>query len=100
MTLSKEELMKKLENKSWLEYCEMLVFVLLCVLMADCCIFGAGRTIMVGPVGFRMALVALTLLVSVPMLVRDFWILVQKRVLWCFGILAAWLLYQAIRYCQ
>lgn len=89
--------MKKLENKSWLEYCEKLVFALLCVLMADCCIFGAGRTIMVGPVGFRMALVALTLLVSVPMLVRDFWILVQKRVLWFFGILAAWLLFQAIR---
>lgn len=89
--------MKKLENRGWLEHCEKLSFVLLCVLMADCCIFGAGRTIMIGPFGFRMALVALTLLVSLPVMFRDFGFLIKRKVLWLFGILAAWLLIQAVR---
>ena len=78
--------MKKLENRGWLEHCEKLSFVLLCVLMADCCIFGAGRTIMIGPFGFRMALVALVLLVSVPVAFRDFGFLIKRKVLWLFGI--------------
>lgn len=89
--------MKKRENRGWLEHCEKLSFVLLCVLMADCCIFGAGRTVMVGPFGFRMALVALVLLVSVPVVLRDFRFLIKEKVLWLFGILAAWLLVQAVR---
>ena len=89
--------MKKLGYRDWLEHCEKLLFVLLCAVMADCCAFGAGRTIMVGPFGFRMVLVALTLLVSVPVLIRDFRFLIKSKVLWLFGILAAWLLLQAGR---
>lgn len=89
--------MKKLEDRGWLEHCEKLLFVLLCVVMADCCIFGAGRTVMVGPFGFRMALVVVTLLVSIPVMIRDFRFLIQSRVLWLFVILAAWLLVQAMR---
>ena len=89
--------MKKLENRGWLGHCGKLSFVLLCVLMADCCIFGAGRTIMIGPLGFRMALTALVLLVSVPVMFRDFGFLIKRKVLWLFGILAVWLLIQAVR---
>ena len=53
--------MKKLGNKSWVHGCEKIVMALLCVLMADCCIFGAGRTVAFGPIGFRMVLVALVM---------------------------------------
>lgn len=89
--------MKKLENRGWIEICEELVMVLLCILMADCCIFGAGRSWMIGPFGFRMMLVALVLLVSVPVLIRDFRCLLQKKVLWLFAGLGAWLAFQAVR---
>ena len=89
--------MKKLENIGWIETCEKLVVILLCALMADCCIFGAGRTIMVGPFGFRMFLVALVMLAAIPVMVRDFRCLIQKKVLWMFAAFAVWLVIQAVR---
>ena len=89
--------MKKLENRGWIVNCEKLLVVLFCILMADCCIFGAGRFLMVGPFGFRMALVALVLLVSIPVMARDFRFLIQRKALWLFGALAAWLVFQTVR---
>lgn len=89
--------MKKLENRSWMDNWEKLVFVLLCILMADCCVFGAGRTIMVGPFGFRMILVALVLLAAVPVMVSRFRSLIRMKVLWLFVPLAAWVGFQAVR---
>ena len=89
--------MKKLENTRWVETCEKLVVILLCALMADCCIFGAGRTVMVGPFGFRMTLVAMVMLVAIPVMVRDFRYLIRKKVLWIFAAFAAWLVIQSVR---
>ena len=89
--------MKKLENRGFTQICEKLLMALLCILMADCCIFGAGRFVMAGPLGFRMALVALVLLVSVPVMIRDFRFLIQRKVLWIFAAFAAWLVFQTVR---
>ena len=89
--------MEKRENRGWLDRWEKAAFVLLCILMADCCIFGAGRTIMVGPFGFRMALAMLVVLASVPVVIRDLRVLIRRKVLWLFGILGAWVLVQALR---
>ena len=35
--------MNKENHKSWIDGCEKLVMVLLCILMADCAAFGAGK---------------------------------------------------------
>ncbi len=68
---------------------DRICFVLLCVLLADCCIFGGGRLISFGPIGFRMAVFALLLLASVPLLYLNRHKLLKNRYLWCavaFGI--------------
>lgn len=89
--------MSKLHQKKWMDCCERIVMVLLCVLMADCAFFGAGRTIAVGPLGFRMMLVGLLMLAGLPVMVRHFKKLVSSGILWIFVAFAIWLVLQTVR---
>lgn len=93
----KKVLMNKENHKSWIDGCEKLVMVLLCILMADCAAFGAGRTLEVGPLGFRMMLVGLVMLTAVPVMVRDFRKLLRSEILWIYMALAVWLAVQTVR---
>lgn len=68
---------------------ERILYVLLCVLMIDCCIFGAGRIIMVGGISFRMLLLAILCVVAVPVClkrIRSIWGSKYFRLLALFGI--------------
>ena len=89
--------MNKWNDKSWVASCEKLVMALLCVLMVDCTVFGAGRTIEIGPLGFRMILVGLVMAASVPVMLRDFRKLLANKLLWIFAAFATWLVLQAVR---
>ena len=74
-------------------FCDKLSFVFLCALMADCCISGAGRILMIGPVSVRMLLFGLTILTAIPSMLRQCGSLVKNKILWVF---AAWLLWLAV----
>ena len=89
--------MSELHQKRWVDYCEKIVMVLLCILMADCAFFGAGRTIAVGPLGFRMMLVGLVMVAGLPVMVRHFKKLVSSGILWIFVAFAIWLVLQTVR---
>ena len=89
--------MNELHQKSWMDRCEKLVMVLLCVLMADCALGGAGRIITVGPLGFRMILVGLVMIAGIPVMIRDFKKLIGSKTLWVFAGFAIWLILQTIR---
>ena len=89
--------MNKLHQKSWMERCEKLVMGLLCILMADCALFGSGRTIAVGPLGFRMMLVGLVVIAGVPVVIGNFKKLIRSEILWIFAIFAIWLIFQTLQ---
>ena len=73
-----------------------LLMVLLCVLMADCAVFGAGRTIMIGSLGFRMVLVGITMLLSVPWLINKIPEFLKNRYLWILAAFAVWLAVETV----
>lgn len=55
---------------------------LCCIMMADCCIFGAGRVFTLGPVSLRQACLALALLLAVPLVIRKRRELIRNKYLW------------------
>ncbi|MCD7860195.1 MAG: O-antigen ligase family protein [Firmicutes bacterium] len=71
--------------------CDRAAMVLLCVLMADCCIFGSGRLIEFGSIGFRMALLFVPLLVSLPLMLSKLRGLLRSPFLWMLAAFALWL---------
>ena len=92
----KEELVLE-KRKNWLDWCEQAVFFLLLVLMADCTFFGAGRTLIVAGLGFRMLVLGLLMACSVPVILRDLKKLMTNKVLWILVVFALWLVVQAAR---
>ena len=75
---------------------DKIVFFLLCVLMVDCCIFGAGRTISFGPIGFRMALAGMLLALTIPLAIKKARMLLSNKFLWILLAFALWLIIQAV----
>ena len=71
--------------------CDQLAFMILCLLMADCAMLGSGRIISVGPLGLRMILLGLLLVVSLPLIVQHFSHLIKNRLLWILALFALWL---------
>ena len=76
--------------------CDQLAFALLCLLMADCAMLGSGRVVSVGPLGLRMILLGLLLVVSLPLMVQRFSQLVKSRLLWILVLFALWLGFEAL----
>ncbi len=69
---------------------DKIAFILLNVIFADVCIFGAGRLIEFGPLTFRMFALALLLLICIPLFIKNFKELLKSnyiRVILLFGIL-------------
>lgn len=71
--------------------CDKLALGMFYVLMADVCIFGAGKLISVGPLSFRMILLTLTFLVSLPIMLKQFIPLVKSKYTWVIGGFCVWL---------
>ena len=84
-------------RKTWLDRCEQVVFFLLVVLMGDCAFFGAGRTLIVAGLGFRMLVLGLLMVCSLPVIFRDLKKLMANRMLWVLVVFALWLVFQAAR---
>ena len=75
---------------------DKVVFFLLCTLMVDCCIFGAGRTISFGPIGFRMALAGILLILTIPLLCTKVRSLLSNKFLWMLAAFVLWLIIQTV----
>lgn len=77
-------------------FCDKAAMILLCVLMGDCCIFGAGRLISIGPLSFRMIVLFLLLLVSFPLMIQKIRDLLKNKYLWLVIVFAIWLVVSTI----
>lgn len=84
-------------NGKILEKLDKLCFVLICVLMADCCIFGPGRFIEFGPIGFRMGLFMLTLVLALPLMLKNAWIMLKNSLVQIVLAFLCWIVFCAFR---
>lgn len=69
---------------------EKIAFILLNILVADLCIFGAGRLLEFGPLTFRMVLLLVLFAVCIPLFIRDYKSLLKSNYVWAiliFGLL-------------
>ena len=82
----------KLYGTKLCRFCDLGSLVLLCVIMADCSIFGAGRMIMLGPISFRMAVLAMLLILSFPLIVVQFSRLIKSPYTWFLAAFAVMLM--------
>ena len=64
--------------------------------MGDCCIFGAGRLLSFGSISFRMIILFLLLLVSLPLMILNIKELLKNRFLWLVVGFVAWLIISTI----
>lgn len=87
--------MKLAERKIYRVF-DKLSMILLCVYMADACIFGGGRMVEIGPIGFRMALLFVLLLLSIPQLIVNFKSIVKNRFILMLLVFGGWLLFSTI----
>ena len=77
-------------------FCDTLAWGMFCVLMADVCIFGAGKLISVGPLSFRMILLALTSVVCLPVIFKNFKTLFKSKYTWVVGGFGLWLILSTV----
>lgn len=62
--------------------CDKIAMVLMCILVADLCVFGAGKVIAVGPISFRIAVLCALGVFSLPAMLRNFKNLIRNPVVW------------------
>lgn len=75
---------------------EKLCFAMICILMADCCLFGAGRFIEIGSLGFRMVLLAVVLVMAIPSMLMKWKTLLKNRFAQLVLFFLAWLIFSAV----
>lgn len=75
---------------------DKLSMILLCIYMADACVFGGGRMIEIGPIGFRMALLFALLVLSIPQLIVNFKSIIKNRFIIMLLIFGVWLIFSTI----
>lgn len=76
--------------------CDKIAVVMFYILMADVCIFGAGKLISVGPLTFRMILLVLTGLVALPAIFKNFPYLIKNKYTWVIGGFGIWLILSTV----
>lgn len=79
------------------EKIERFAFILLCILMADCCIAGAGRVLTIGPLGFRLALFAVVLVVSLPVIWKNLKEIFRTPMTYMVLAFIGWIVFQTVR---
>ena len=83
--------MRRIKTKNKLDTIDRFGFVMLCALMADCCITGAGRLVLFGGISLRMILLALTLVAAAPLMLSDWRALLKNKLIWALGLWVFWL---------
>ncbi len=75
---------------------DKLAWTMFCILMADVCIFGAGKLISVGPLSFRIILLALTTVVCLPLMISKITTLFKSKYTWFVGAFLLWLILSTV----
>ena len=86
-----------MKTKKYTIVCKQILFVLLCILMADCCIFGAGRIFTVGALGFRMILVGVICIIGLPICFLEWIILIKNKYFLAILVFGLWQMVEAFR---
>ena len=80
----------------YLNRCDKIALIMFYILMADVCIFGAGKLISVGSLSFRMILLGLTGLVALPVIIKNFSYLMKSKYTWVVGGFCVWLVFSTV----
>lgn len=86
-----------MKTKKYTTVCKQILFVLLCILMADCCIFGAGRIFTVGAFGFRMMLVGAICIIALPICIMERRVLIKNKYFLALLVFGIWQIVEAFR---
>jgi len=78
-------------------FCDKAAVVLMCLVIFDAGVFGAGRVINIGPLGFRQCLLLLLGVVCIPLLIKRFDNVIKDCGLWLLVVYAVWLVFQLVR---
>ncbi len=79
-----------MRNISLTTISKKITFILLCVLLCDCCIFASGRLIEFGTIGFRTMLCGIIIIVAVPVMCDRFIELVKNKYFIAVFLFAIW----------
>ena len=91
----KEQEMEQSRNKFFSKL-EKYAFVMLCVLMLDCSIFGAGKIVKIGGISFRQFVLAILLILSVPTILKKIGFLLKDPIVWMVIAFGGWVIISAI----
>lgn len=80
-----------------LTWWDRLSVILLCAVMFDCCIFGAGKLISVGPLGFRQILLLLLGVCCIPAMWERKKELFSSKYIWAVVAFFVWMAFCAYR---
>lgn len=80
-----------------LKWCDRLSVILLCAIMFDCCIFGAGELLSIGPLGFRQILLLLLGICCIPMMWKQRKALFSSKYIWVVVAFFVWMVFCAYR---
>lgn len=76
---------------------ERILYILLCVLMIDCCIFGAGRVFMAGGISFRMLLLAILCVLALPLCLKKIKSILGSKYFWLLTAFGIWTVVALVR---
>lgn len=57
---------------------QKIVFILVCIILAECCLLTSGRLFSIGPLSFRMIMIGITGLLCIPFLVKNLFSLLRN----------------------
>ena len=88
--------MSAFANSKLYNACDKLAMFLLCVFMADCAVLGSGRFLSVGPLGLRMVLLGVMMVISLPLILAQLHRLIRLPLLWLLAGFLVWLAVSAV----
>ncbi len=77
-------------KSNFVNMCDKIAMILLCVIMFDSSIFGAGEMLAIGPIGYRQILILVLGMVSIPVMLSRWQDLIKNKFIWMIAIFAAW----------
>lgn len=79
-----------------LEKSRRIAFILLCILMCDCCMFSSANFVQIGILDHRIILIILLLLVSIPTLLLKFKDIIRNKYFISVILFAIWIVVAAV----
>ncbi|MBQ5742734.1 MAG: O-antigen ligase family protein [Clostridia bacterium] len=78
-------------SNRFVSFCDRIAMILLCIILFDSCIFGAGELISLGPIGYRQMLLLVLGMVSIPVMLFRWKTLIRNKYLWAVVAFFVWI---------